>query len=67
MNTIDYGRNPGMHPAPMIEKTYEYAEAVTNEIVIETPEWKAYYRLLTIYSGDARVSATYYLVDVDVK
>lgn len=67
MNTIDYGREPGMHPAPMITKLYDYAGAVEHETTIENDEWKAYYRLSTIYSGDTRVSATYYLFDVEVK
>lgn len=67
MKTIDYGKKPGMHPAPMITRVRDYAEAVEHEVTIENDEWKAHYQLLTIYNGEVRVSATYYLIDVEVK
>lgn len=59
MQPIDYGKKPGMMPAPMITRTCADLEAVEKVIVIETEEWKAYYRLSNIHGTIERGKDTH--------
>lgn len=61
--TIDYGKKPGMHPAPMLIRETDENGNPPEYVTIENTEWTAFYRLAYRRTDDWNV---YSLIGVTV-